>query len=278
MKENIELSRNREFGDIISDTFVVIKQNFKPLLKAYFVICGLFLLAQILLSAYANISGDDVALQTFLGLIGLVFSFFNYTALILTVQSYFILYKEKGNQAPNVLEVWAYFKYYYFRVLITQILLTFALFIGMFLCFLPFIYLAIVFSMVTPIMVIENGNIEYSITKSFKIIKQNWWFTFGIILLISLIVAVTMLVLLMPGFIVYGSAQWLTGKNLDNTAGIIQAIFINLSQILWIVPLAAITLVYYTITEEKEGSSLVNRIKMFGKNNSESDQVSPDHY
>src|SRR3978361_898585 len=124
MREKIELNQSREFGDIISDTFVIIKQNFKPLLKSYFAICGLFLVANILVSAFVNTNRTDASVFTLPGAVELIFSIISHTALALVTLSYLAIYKEKGNEAPEVLEVWGYFKYYFFRVFFTHILLS----------------------------------------------------------------------------------------------------------------------------------------------------------
>ena len=278
MKENIELARNRDFGDIISDTFVLIRQNFGPLLKSYLVICGLFLVTDIILSSAVNMDRDETSIFTPLGFAEFIFHCINYAALILTTQSYFTIYKSKGNQKPDVIEVWGYFRYYFFRVFFAQMLAIIGLVIGFFICFLPFVYLSVVFSLIIPIMVIENGSIEYSFKKAFKIIKGNWWFTFGLLLLTSIIIIMIILVLMVPSLVIYGSAQWLTGKNMDTTASIIQAVVMNFSQVLWIVPTASITLAYYAFTEEKEGNSLIERINSFGKKNPGMDQPSSEQY
>jgi hypothetical protein len=278
MKEYIQLSRHREFGDIISDTFAIIKQNFKPLLKSYFVVCGLFLLTDILISAVVNSNRGDAAITTLAGLVEILFDCINHVALILVVLSYFAIYKQKGNQPAEVLEVWGYFKYYFFRVTLAQVLVIISIVLGIFVCILPGIYLAVVLSLVVPIMVFENGNIEYSFKRAFKIIKENWWFTFGSLLLISLIVVMGVVILLLPSMIIYGTTQWLTGQNLDRVGGILQAIEVNLCQVLWIVPIITITLIYYTLTEEKEATSLIDRIKMFGKNAPGKDQASSEQY
>lgn len=133
MKENIELNRAREFGDIISDTFVIFRQNFVPLLKAFCIICGLFLIADIFITAIVNNTRHgDPSLHLHWLFLGLIFSVVYNTAFILTVLSYLAIYKEKGNQPAEVLEVWGYFKYYYFRVLLTQVLLIIAAIIGFF--------------------------------------------------------------------------------------------------------------------------------------------------
>jgi len=278
MKENIELARNREFGDIISDTFVLIRQNFTPLLKAIVVICGLFLLTDIVISAFVAVNREDASIQTLAGFSKAVLGFIYAILLVLTTQAYFILYKEKGNTRPEVIEVWGYVKYYFFRVFFTEILLIIGIFIGAFLCFLPCVYLGVVFSLVLPVMMVENGNIEYSIRKAFKIIKGNWWFTFGIILLVSVITAVLMLILLIPVGIVYGVAGWLTGKNVDEIAGVFFAVDLNLCKLLWIIPNIALILVYFALTEEKEGTSLIDRINSFGKSSPGTDQISSEQY
>lgn len=281
MKENIELNKTREFGDVISDTFVIIRQNFKPLFKAYIVICGLFILTGILLTVLATAQGAEgggYSVSTFWGFVNILFEQVNYAALSLMGISYLAVYQQKGNQPPSVIEVWEYFKYYFFRVLGTQVLLSIALVIAFLFCFFPFVYLAPVLGLVAPIMVIENGSAEYSIKKSFKIIKDNWWFTFGVILLMSILVAVVGLALFVPAIIIYGGGQWLTGTYYSSTFTLVQSVVEHVCQFLWLIPIIAITLVYFSLTEHKESNSLVSRIKAFGKNDSPADQFPTEQY
>jgi hypothetical protein len=235
-------------------------------------------LADILVSTVVNSNKGESTLFSSMGFLELLFDFINFTAMLLTTLSYLTLYKEKGNQPPDVVEVWGYFRYYFFRVFFTQILLAIAATIGFFLCFIPFIYLSAVFALVTPIMVTENGNLEYSCKKAFRMISGNWWFTFGVMLLMLIIILMVMLVLMLPPMIIYGGGQFLTGKNLDNTAGILQAVLINFCQVLWVIPIIATALIYYSLIEEKEGNSLINRIKMFGKHTPGTDQTLSEQY
>jgi hypothetical protein len=281
MKENIELSRHREFGDIISDTFVIIKQNFIPLLKAYLVICGLFLLTSIFIIVFINSRPEqyyptDTAILA--KILRILYGVVDYTAVSLTLFSYLAVYKEKNNQPPTVIEVWGYFRYYFFRVFITQILLAIAMVVGCFLCIFPGIYLAIVFSMAIPAMVMENGSIEYSIRRSFRIIKDNWWFTFGVLLILSIIALMAMAIVIVPIMIIYGGSQWLTGLAMGGTYAVIYAIASQLCKVLYFIPIAATTLVYFTLTEQKEATSLTNKIKLFGKKNPGADQPSTEEY
>ena len=278
MSKKIELEASRDFGDILNDTFILIRQNFKPLVKAYFVICGVFIFAGILTSTLSNLNNDDPLASFFYTVIELILSVFSSTAVQLTVLSYYVIYKEKGNNAPTVMEVWGYFRYYYFRVLTTQALIIITVVIGCFLCVIPGIYLAIVFSLVLPIMVVENGNLEYSFKKSLKLIKGNWWFTFGALILTLLLMTIFIFVLMIPAMVIYGGTRWLSGKDLNTVGGILQAIMLNLSNILSILPLSALTLVYFSIVDEKEGTTLRKRMQSFGSKHTDASNSITEEY
>ncbi|PWK76546.1 hypothetical protein LX99_03412 [Mucilaginibacter oryzae] len=281
MKENIELNKARDFGDIIGDTFVIIRQNFKPLFKAYIVICGLFALTATLITVLAGWRGAEeggFSFFSFWGVLKFLFEQVNYAALTLTVISYLAVYQQNGNQPVTVVEVWEYFKYYFFRVLGTQILLSIALIISFFFCFFPFVYLAPIFGLVVPIMVIENGNAEYATRKAFKIIKDNWWFVFGVLLLMSVLVVIIAMVLFIPAIIFYDGSQWLTGTYYNTTFSWIESVIEHICQFLWLLPVIAITLVYFSLIEYKESNSLISRIRTFGKHNSPADQFPTEQY
>jgi hypothetical protein len=278
MKENIDLARKREFGDIISDTFVLFRENFKPLLKSILVICGLFLLTDILISVFIAANHEDPSVLTLIGLFRVGWSFLYAILLLLTIQSYFVLYKEQGNQPPQLVQVWGYVRYYFFRVFFTEVVLTIVLAIGFFLCFLPFVYLAVVFSLILPIMTNENGNLSYSFGKAFKLIKEHWWFTFGVLLLICIVTFIMVFVLAIPVLVVLGGGEWLTGRGLGITSSIFMAIDLNFCKLLWIIPNIAVILTYHTLMEEKEAVSLADRINMFGKSKPGPDPLSTEQY
>lgn len=127
-------------------------------------------------------------------------------------------------------------------------------------------------------MVIENGSFRYSFDRAFKVIKENWWLTFGAILLIVVVTVMIMLIIMLPPMIIYGGTQWLTGEKLNTSAGVLQSIMINCSQLLWIVPVITVTLVYFSLTEEKEGNSLIDRINSFGRKLPGGNQPSSEQY
>lgn len=146
MKDKVEFRKSREFGELIGDTFLFIKQNFKPLATAFIYLCGFFIIGGLINAVitqlnlvkmaenpreYGSVSRFAIFFTwNYLGL--MLFTILNYTAIYVTVLSYISIYIQKGNIAPSVDEVWSYFKYYFFRMLGSGILMS--IFLGV--CFL----------------------------------------------------------------------------------------------------------------------------------------------
>ncbi|HEY9195170.1 MAG TPA: hypothetical protein VIM77_02860, partial [Mucilaginibacter sp.] len=150
MQSKVELAKTRDFGEIISDTFLFIRQNLKPLLKYFFTFCSFFLVAGVASSTIyqlkvMNIAISDARSAASGGLeyrpsiwrmygteyfVVMTCSLLTVVILELTVLSYLALYKEKGNQVPTSDEMWGYIKYFFFRALGGSILLNILMLLG----------------------------------------------------------------------------------------------------------------------------------------------------
>ncbi|RZK51346.1 MAG: hypothetical protein EOO87_17850, partial [Pedobacter sp.] len=136
MKQAVEFRKLREFGEIIGDTFLFIKQNFKPLFKCIIYLCGIFILAGLASTLVQQLQmskdmSDPMSIAKVYGnspfsmfyryglqyVFIILFFVLIYTSLYTTVMSYISLYISKGNTPPSVTEVWAYYKYYFLRVM-----------------------------------------------------------------------------------------------------------------------------------------------------------------
>lgn len=110
MKDNIEFKKIREFGDIIGDTFVFIKQNFKPLMAAYFSLTGIFILGGMLSSIMAQLQIVDLSesggytgsgpfakiySMGFSYVLMIIFLILSYTSMYVSILSYIALYVER---------------------------------------------------------------------------------------------------------------------------------------------------------------------------------------
>lgn len=287
---NIELSKNRDFGELITDTFAFLKQNFKPLLVMFFTFNGLFLLAMVVLNIlqYTNASSlqqdmmesRPVFTQSRFANFGLLsvvaglVAFLNYTLISTTVLSYMALYREKGNQPPSTSEVWGYIKYYFMRLLGSSFLLGILLVIGFVFCVIPGVYLYPIFGLVLPIIVMENASFGYAFNRSFKLINDNWWTVFGALFVIGIIMYTGFMVFSLPviiitviNFFTHHSATTATSLPLY----IINIFLQTAGQMVVIVPVVTSVLCYFKLVEIKESTGLLNRINTFGTGHNHDD-------
>lgn len=294
MSEKLEFKKVREFGEIISDTIQFIRQNFKSLLKVYAYFCGFFIVAGTIAAVMYQIDSRDVILGaydknnplsaygfskllTLNYLLVFIFSLLMYTSINVSMLSFIALYIQKGNVAPSTEEVWSYFKYYFFRVLLSSILLSMLLVVGFVCCFIPGIYLFPALTLFYPIMVLENMGFTDSFSRSFRLIKDNWWATAGVVLIIYVITYAAMSLASMPAVIITMVGVFTQGaKGLSTTMLVISSVIQYLCYVFLIVPVIGCTLCYFNLAERQESAGLMDRINQLGEQRN--DFTTPEEY
>lgn len=287
MESKIELQKARDFGEVINDTFLFIRQNIKPLLKNYFTFCGIFLVfgmvAQGLqeLRRLRNLNSLSTSLaqgRTLYGPSGvfanfglefLAVIFFNMltgVAISVLITSYMALYKEKGNITPTTEEVWGYFKFFFLRALGSYFVLALLLVIALLFCVVPGVYLYPIFALFLPVMIIENASFSYAFNRSFSLIKENWWATFGALVIIVIIFYFAAILVTLPTSIITGISLVMHSQHgTQLTPLIFLTIFLHqIGQIFAIMPVVTACLCYFNLTEVKEGTGLLGRINQLG--------------
>lgn len=282
MSEKLEFRKLREFGEIINDMFQFLKQNFKPLMKTYIYLCGFFVLAGMIAAIMyqlglqkigfglgnsqdpSNVLSRFSQLFTFNYLIVIVFSLLNYTAITVSMLSFIALYIQKGNQAPSLDEIWAYFKYYFLRVLGSSIAVSVFLVICLIFCGIPFIYVFPAMSLFYSVMVLENGSFEYSFSRSFKLLKDQWWVTAGAIFVIWIITYACMSMAAMPAMIL-GMISGFTHKGLSTLLLVVTTVIQYVCQVFMILPVIGVTLCYFNLVERMDNTGLMERINKLGQ-------------
>jgi len=280
MLNKLEFKKVRDFGETVNDTFQFIKQNFKPLLKVFFYLCGFFLLATMISTIMQQISMQKILTspsgnspwkmyRSFFSwqyLVTILFSLANYTAVTVTVLSFISIYIQKGNVAPVVEEVWAYFKYYYFRVLAGTLLLSVFMILCLIPCGIPFVYVFPAMSLFFPIMIFENATISYSFSRAFKLVSNNWGLTAGCIFIIWVITYASISFASLPAIILSVVGAFTSGaKGLSNTVIIITTVIQSLCQVFLILPIVGASLCYYNLVERHENTGLLGRINQMGE-------------
>jgi len=301
MTPKIELQKTRDFGEIITDTFIFVRQNLKPLLLCFFVFSGFFLIAGTITSAmqqvktfsFINDSFDPVRSNQFFGssnpfarmlgleyILSIVFLWLNYVAITVTVYSYICIYREKGNVAATPSEVWGYFKYFFFKIFGSSFLLGLLLIIAFVLCIIPGVWLYPIFGLIFPIMVFENTSLGYAFNKSFKLIKDNWWLTFGCLFVIGLIVYFATVIVVLPTTLLNLGSLFIhpsKGVHLSVTLSIITVFLQHLCQVFYILPIVTMSLCYFNLSEHTDGTGLLGRINQLG-NIIPDDTTQPEEY
>ncbi len=298
MIPNIELAKPRDFGEIINDTFIFVRQNFKPLLKYFFIFCGFFLAATAATSILTQInvfknvnnfnpnsfdSDNRFAAFSFLTpayFLTMLFLVLEYLSISVMVLCYMALYKQKQNNVPEMDEMWGYFKFYFLKILGSSIVITIIVVVGAIFCLIPGIYLYPIMALVLPIIVIENTSFNYAFNHSFSLIKDNWWATFGVLVVIFIILYVARMILVMPSALLTMGSLFLhftKGTTVSVTAVIITTILGAFSHIFQILSVVATCLCYFNLTESKEGTGLIERINQFGTTNPDSN-TTPEEY
>jgi len=292
MTPNIELAKTRDFGEIINDTFLYIKQNWKQLAKSYFTFCGFFILAGTVLMAVqqyklfnmannANINApatyEAMSSLSYIGVgyfVGMFFLFLGYFACTTTVLCYMVLYKEKGNIAPGIDEIWAYFKYYFLRTFGGGIVILLLNAVGFMLCLIPGLYLYPILGLIFPIMIMENESFGNAFNRSFQLIKNNWWVTAATILVTWIIVYFIIVFFTIPvsAFTITSTLMHPTKMPGFSLWSIIANVVIQqVCQLFLIIPIVTVGLCYFNLAESKEGTSLLDRINKFGTSSPQTD-------
>lgn len=279
MSEKLEFKKLRAFGEIINDTFLFIRENFRPLFKVFVYMCGFFLLGTTVTSVMQQLDMKTVmdsgtqsrvskmeALFTFNYLLVILFSLASYAAITVSVLSFIALYIENGKVAPGPEQVWAYFKYYFFRVFFSSFFVSVFLVLAFILCLVPGIYVFPAISLFFPVMVLENADFQYSFSRSFKLLKDQWWVTAGAIFILWIITyacmmfaSVPAIALTMVGTFIPAAKEW------SRVMIIIGTVIQSLTYVFTVIPVIGVALCYFNLVEVHESTGLLDRINQFGE-------------
>jgi hypothetical protein len=294
MKQPVELRRIRDFGEIINDSFAFLKENFKPLFTSLFAIVGFFVVAGAATTAFTQMSligtmngagASDTYQSTRSFATYGISAVFNAIILVLgqlsiylVTLSYMALYLEKKGKSPTLPEVWGFYKYYFLRILGSGFVTTLLFVVGFVLCVLPGFYLMVPLSIIFPIIVIENASFGYAFNKAFRIIKDSWWTIFGVIFVTTFIIGILGSLASVPLSLISTLRLFLSLKSFTLPLIIAFSAMQNILLLTYTLPAIAITLCYFSVSEQKDGTGILNRIEMFGKSTDDSTNLPAEEY
>jgi len=282
----INLFQQREFGDKINITFQYITQNFRSLLMALLYIVGPLALvtgiatgvfqSNILAlteSSQINSGATDpmAVLSIFKNIfspafwIVVVFGILTALAVNLVTYTHMKLYAAKSSGDISVSEVWEAMQPAIGRSLVITILGSIITSIAFIFFFIPGIYVGVVLSLGLAVTVFEGTDFGQTWSRCFQLIRDKWWSTFGLIVVMSIIAAIVSLVFGIPAGIINflaaakllpaASGVWLVVGNVVSTVGgsLVRALLF-----------VAVGFQYTNLVERQEGRGLSSAIDSIG--------------
>ncbi len=289
----IEFRKVRDFGGLLNITFDYIKNNFKTLFKSnLFISAPVILLAGVFLGIYqssmfnfGNIS--EIERIGFPFILSMFFMMLAYVIIMAVTYSHLMVYKQSESGTFEINDVWQMTKRNFFMILFTGIGYTLILGligvisigIGIYFTFqgiyvfilLVFvgigflIYLTINFSLIFIVRLEEGIGFFEAIKRSKKLISDNWWFTFGLIVVIGIIQGFLTYALYIPTYIVMFFTAFAgieSGTNdFTRIIFIITSIITSLSVLFYTISAIATAFQYYNLVERKEAPGLLQQIE-----------------
>jgi hypothetical protein len=210
VEKEIQFRRKREIGDIFTDSFEFLKQEFKPISKLIGIYVLPFLLLYGLVQVYLqknvisrfDFSNPDTLLEN-IGPMYLniflfsLFGLFVQSLLIAAYYSYIDVYIKKGKGNFDLPEITENLFSNGLLAIGGSFVLFFMVMIGVVLCVIPGIYFANTFSLIFFILIFEKKGLANAFIRSSALIKTQWWNTFlinivGIIIIwtVSMIISI----------------------------------------------------------------------------------------
>ena len=284
MKNIINFKKQRELGDILTDTFAFIRNEWKTLFGMIFKIAGpALVIVLIAYIYYMQITLGSMGTAGFLGSSGLTFSFVIallilfiagvvYNSLLYGTVIGYIKSYIKNDGVINKDEISSEVKKSFPGLLGMSILVGLIVGFGLILCLIPGIYLAVVLSTVYCIYIFEGKDVTDSISYSFNLIKENWWMTFATLLVMGIIYYIVLIVFQIPQYI-YFFINAFTSSQISSVdpSDMFDWVYVALSSIGIIAQYLLLTImvictvfVYFNLNEKKNFTGTIETIDSLG--------------
>lgn len=286
MKQYLPFKKQRDIGEILSDTFKFVKNEWKPLLQVVAKTAGPALVIMVI----ANVIYQQTVFSTFGGyelnptafgdftvtllisvLILLVSSVAFYTLLYSSVLNYIKSYINNEGTANNELvkkETWGKLG----GIIGLGFLSGLMIVLGFVLCILPGIYVAVILGTVFAVYIFENKSVTDAISYSFSFVNKEFWITFATYVVIYLIIMVISFVFQLP-LTIYTFVKMLSSSNefngdftnmFDWVYSLLNAITMVLSAFLQIIFVVSTAFVYYNLNEKQNFTGTIEAIDSLG--------------
>jgi len=279
----VNLKKYRDFGQLITDTFLFVKQENKLLLRVILTYVGPFILITAFAGAWMQTgmfksmdftnTSDPFGIFRDIGLkyvIYMLSALVSSTMMMCTVYSYMFLYSKLGKDGFTQEDVWEMVKVKFFPILGLLLLVGIIVFFGILLCIVPGIYLAVVFTLVIASSIFENLSAGKAMERSMFLIREDFWFALGIAFVMSLIAGMLGMIFIAPSsvmsmFLMLNSIKGETSQTVSIIFLILNAVGTFCASIIYGIPHITMSMFYFSQVEQKESPNLINKIERINK-------------
>jgi hypothetical protein len=310
----IELRQQRDFGEVLNASFDFITSNFGNLFKVIFTIVGPVFVTAIAFLSFFGYRLFDRYLQdnswrnfTYRYSSDSLFNGIDYIMIALTILALFAgvilmyittygyikLYNEKRSSEIETREVWSFVKKnllrymasgfaftLFFIILIAFMVLIFSfgypllIFFGIIGFMAVFIYQSLFFAIIT----FEGFNPVNGIARGFNLVWGKWWFTLGIIIVMTLLSTVINSAVQYGGAMLFSLLRlnsydempsWLARASIVSYAVLVMVCYVFLGAL----SIVKDAVLYFSFTEEKENMGLMEKLHMIAGESNDQPEI-----
>ncbi len=287
IEDNLNFSEPREFGDLISAPFNYFFKNFKgiilPMIKfaAPIIAIGMiflgFAITELVKQTSSYFNSDFGAMGYYIGyiIVSVVLIGFGYIMAIAIIYSHASIYHEKGLANVTESEIKERAFSAYFDLILAQIVKSFIILGGLLLLIVGAIYFSIALTYVDFIIVHKRVSVFEAISESFKTTKNNWWKTFGVLMILQLILSFALNILYLPLLVAAGALGFMgSGEEVIAAVAVFFGLLIFiLTIIIYSIPNISIVYLYFNIETDDYAPNLLNRIDSITRENNPSGKL-----
>ncbi len=273
IEKEIQFRKKRELGDILSDSFEFLKQEYKPLSSLIFTYVLPFLILYGIVQVYfqMRIMGkiDFTDPETMMANIGpfytnlflfSLFGIFVQSLLIGTFYSYIEIYIKKGKGNFDLSDIKPLLFSNSLLALIASVVVFLISMAGVVMCIIPGIYFANTFSIAVMIIIFEKKGLGNAMSRSWSLVNSQWWNTLLLGIIGIVIIWVVGFILTLPAMLA-GITTTIIGVKETSTIDypnwywFLTGISTVISTLLWIIPFTFFAMQYFNLDERTKTES-----------------------
>ena len=299
-EDYIDLRQQRDFGQMLSATFGILRREFVPILKALVVLAGPFILAGIIISVFVQIAAIETAqamlnmpqddpmaiLQAAFGAAGAGFGLTMLAAgigmatnfaIAWTGYEYVRLYMERGEGNISVGDVARAIGNDFGVLLGTSFLSSIMIVIGLLFCILPGIYLLVPMSFLVVGRIMQRGiSLGDGFSQAFEFTKERFWVSLLTMALIGIILMAVGYALSIPLNNYTEEIQYSGLEAFDKMHALLLALLNGFTSLLGVLPAIAAVVLYVAAREYHRADSLYDEVEGMNMDQDDEDYRASD--